>query len=165
MYFSTIEIKPVGGGKVEWEVVFSYLEGDREPPDNGPNPLGFYHYPSSTSKEDAFDVLKSYLIKQHQDRIADIERSLDALRQVQMPVEEEDTGRYKCAECGEIFPVRKLLRALNPFNLRDTLLGCPSCKSVDAFALVCDEPGCNQISTCGWMDSGKYRRTCGDHMK
>jgi hypothetical protein len=61
-----------------------------------------------------------------------------------------------------------LLEAPNPFDDSDIILGCPKCKAVDAFALVCDEPDCPQDATCGFPVKegyGGYRNTCYYHMK
>ncbi len=57
------------------------------------------------------------------------------------------------------------LRAPNPFNEKDTLLGCPECKGVNTLAVACDEPECWEEATCGFPTTFGYRRTCGEHWR
>ena len=73
------------------------------------------------------------------------------------------TERYKCCECSEIVSEGEVLRAPSPFDATDILIGCPNCKSVDSFELLCDEPGCNNTVVCGWPSPQGYRRTCHQH--
>ena len=79
--------------------------------------------------------------------------------------------RWRCEECGTVTPEPLLLKAPNPFNPSDVIVGCPRCKSVDQFERLCDEPGCTRNVSCGWptgdeSDSwGGYRMTCGKHWK
>lgn len=73
------------------------------------------------------------------------------------------TERYKCCECSEIVSEGAVLRAPSPFDATDILIGCPKCKSVDSFELLCDEPGCNNTVVCGWPSPQGYRRTCHQH--
>ena len=56
-----------------------------------------------------------------------------------------------------------VLRAPNPFVGRDELIACPKCGCV-TLAAACDEPGCDQVASCGTPAIGGYRRTCLDHM-
>ena len=74
--------------------------------------------------------------------------------------------RWECKNCGEISVNGALLTAPNPFDLEDILVGCPLCKSVEGFDALCDEPGCNQHSSCGFPagpEFGGYRNTCFAH--
>lgn len=57
-----------------------------------------------------------------------------------------------------------MLTAANPFDPKDTIAGCPHCKSINTLEEACDEPGCWRPSTCGIPTSGGYRRTCSEHM-
>lgn len=74
--------------------------------------------------------------------------------------------RWLCNECGRICSDGEYLKAKNPFNKQDDIIGCPHCFAVDTLVGCCDEPTCKSESTCGWPDhNGKYRRTCGQHMR
>ena len=75
-----------------------------------------------------------------------------------------DPHRWQCRECDAYMHEVDMLTAPNPFDPKDTLVGCPNCKSVGSFREICDEAGCNDEATCGFpaKDSG-YRRTCYDH--
>lgn len=79
----------------------------------------------------------------------------------------KDSGkRWQCRECGSISLEVELLRAPNPFDETTTILGCPMCKGVYEFDEICDEPGCEEVATCGFPageEKGGYRRTCGKH--
>lgn len=70
--------------------------------------------------------------------------------------------KWRCTECDNI--VHELLSAPNPFDTTETISGCPVCRSVECFRLVCDEPDCEQLVSAGWpTPEGGYRRTCGKH--
>lgn len=71
--------------------------------------------------------------------------------------------KWRCTECLEISAESDLLRAKNPFDKDDLIVGCPKCKSVCEFDEICDEHGCEQQATCGFPDAGGYRRTCREH--
>ena len=71
------------------------------------------------------------------------------------------TDKWKCRECA--VTVTEYLTAPNPFDATDSIIGCPNCKCVDSLEGVCDEHGCNQISSCGFPTETRYRRTCGKH--
>jgi hypothetical protein len=72
---------------------------------------------------------------------------------------------WECHECQAIVAAKDLLHGDSPFDSEITLTGCPKCKSCDGFNLVCDEPGCNQLVSCGWPSESGYRQTCSDHGK
>lgn len=72
-------------------------------------------------------------------------------------------GRWYCEECRTVHAADKLLTAPNPFDGSDIIHGCPQCKSIDHFALLCDVPKCQQITTCGWPSPDGYRQTCYTH--
>ena len=59
----------------------------------------------------------------------------------------------------------ELLRANNPFDSDDILIGCPQGKGINTIVCVCDEPGCWEQSTCGTPSINGYRNTCGKHYK
>ena len=78
----------------------------------------------------------------------------------------DEDKRWQCDDCGAITLGAELLRAKNPFDETDTIIGCPNCKSVSGFIEICDEPGCTNEATCGFpVDDafGFYRRTCLEH--
>ena len=58
----------------------------------------------------------------------------------------------------------EMLKATNPFDPEDEIVGCPECKSVDSLVLACDEPGCWEEVSCGAPVNGGYRQTCYKHM-
>jgi hypothetical protein len=70
-----------------------------------------------------------------------------------------------CRSCGWIGDDAELLRAPSPFDVADTICGCPQCKAVNDVVNACDEPGCAREATCGFPDPGGYRRTCVEHVK
>lgn len=74
-------------------------------------------------------------------------------------------NRWRCEECKKIFNESELLQAQNPFDIHQTISGCPNCKAVEDFINICDEPGCDREATCGFPTPSGYRRTCGDHMR
>lgn len=71
--------------------------------------------------------------------------------------------KMKCQECGVAFAAAERLMAVNPFDAEEQIFGCPSCKSVDCFAAVCDEPGCTLEVSCGTPTPNGYRSTCSKH--
>ena len=71
--------------------------------------------------------------------------------------------RWKCQSCNLINS--ELLEAPNPFDANLTIYGCPGCKDVNYFVPICDEPGCMEESSAGWIEGGVYRRTCYRHSR
>lgn len=72
--------------------------------------------------------------------------------------------RQRCNSCWSIMDQASLLRAANPFNPDDEIVGCPNCKQCDeGFTCICDEEGCDKPITCGWPSELGYRRTCYKH--
>jgi hypothetical protein len=81
MLYDTVEINPSGNGK--WSVTFSSLNRQREEKDEYlPNAMGFFHYPRKWGKQKGFNILKNYMIKQHEQEIARLRKSLKALKSV-----------------------------------------------------------------------------------
>lgn len=74
--------------------------------------------------------------------------------------------RYRCQDCEHIFVTSEFLRAPHPFHDAEEITGCPECREVfsdvDAETL-CDEPGCDEPTSCGTTTKGGYRRTCYPH--
>lgn len=75
----------------------------------------------------------------------------------------ESDKKWKCSDCGEIIINSEILSAKNPFDLEAMIQGCPECTSVMGFDRVCDEPGCEELATCGFPTKNGYRHTCGEH--
>jgi len=70
---------------------------------------------------------------------------------------------YRCTTCNKIAEDSDLLRANNPFDHTQIIHGCPYCKSVESFTLLCDEPGCENEVCGGWPSDTGYRVTCDKH--
>ena len=70
---------------------------------------------------------------------------------------------WRCPECNWIGCDSALLQAQNPFAPTETIVGCPSCKGIEAFVELCDEEGCQSPATCGCPTPTGYRRTCFEH--
>ena len=74
--------------------------------------------------------------------------------------------KVKCRECNWKGFYRDLLRATNPFNRHDMLMGCPDCKDIyELFYDICDEKGCWNNASIGFPTKNGYRRTCFKHNK
>ena len=71
--------------------------------------------------------------------------------------------KWRCPECGWRGDTTELLRAPNPFDAGQIILGCPGCKEAPQFVNTCDEPGCEKDVSCGWSSPAGYRHTCHDH--
>ena len=74
-------------------------------------------------------------------------------------------SRFKCKQCDEIVLQREILEAPNPFDDHDILHGCPECRSVDSFQLVCETDGCKQIAECGVNTQDGYKCLCAQHYR
>lgn len=78
-----------------------------------------------------------------------------------------DKRRWLCTECGAVSKSRDLLHIEHPFDGPEvTLTACPKCKSVAGetdLQLVCDEPRCRSVATCGTPTPDGYRNTCYNH--
>ena len=74
-----------------------------------------------------------------------------------------DKCRCSNLNCDWRGPEQEILRAPNPFDEDDTLVGCPRCLDINTLIDVCDEPGCWEFSSCGHPVPGGYQRTCGKH--
>lgn len=85
MKYSTVEIKPSRVKRGSWQVMFSDLDGDRVKEAHAPHGLGFYHYPRRMGKEKAFEILRSHLVKKHEEEICKLVNSLASLCNLQMP--------------------------------------------------------------------------------
>lgn len=68
---------------------------------------------------------------------------------------------WLCGDCSNV--VKDYLRASNPFNPEDTVIGCPECLAANTLTAVCDEEGCKREPSCGTPTPEGYRRTCSEH--
>lgn len=71
--------------------------------------------------------------------------------------------RWRCSECRKISLESEFLTAPHPFS-EGTIVGCPHCRELPYWHLVCDEPGCDADHTCGTPSPHGYRMTCNEHM-
>ncbi len=71
--------------------------------------------------------------------------------------------KAKCPVCGWQGSVADMLKATKPFEIAETITGCPSCKSVIDGVVLCDEPGCWLEASCGAPTLAGYRVTCKGH--
>ena len=72
---------------------------------------------------------------------------------------------WKCGECSSIHKESEILRAANPFWPEITVTGRPSCKEINMFVKVCDEPYCKYEVTCGTSTPNGYRSVCSKHYR
>ena len=72
--------------------------------------------------------------------------------------------KHICTECNWHGDSHETLRAKNPWDTDDIILGCPRCKSVNSMSVACDEPVCWEPVTCGTPTLNGYRSTCGKHV-
>lgn len=76
-----------------------------------------------------------------------------------------EPNKLICRECNHRLLRNERLVAIHPFDPETMCCGCPECRSIDCFAMVCDEPGCKEEATCGTpCKEHRYRHTCGRHM-
>ena len=74
------------------------------------------------------------------------------------------TNRLRCDEClRAIGSEADMLSAPHAFIESDTIRGCPHCGEVAGWTQLCDEPACDEPTTCGTPIQGSYRRTCYRH--
>lgn len=69
-----------------------------------------------------------------------------------------------CQNCDWHGLVSEVLRAPNPFDIEETMPGCPKCKTPNRIAMACEHDGCWEGITCGTpLEDGRYALTCGKH--
>ncbi|MBL0320730.1 MAG: hypothetical protein IPP74_15755 [Alphaproteobacteria bacterium] len=73
--------------------------------------------------------------------------------------------KWKCTECQTITDDDQLLIDNNPFIKGRIIVACPSCYTVNAVVIVCDEYGCERVATFGYPTDEGYKNTCGEHMR
>ena len=76
-----------------------------------------------------------------------------------------EKNKMRCQEqrCGWTGKRADLLKAVSPFEPDEEITGCPNCKGIDCMDLVCDEPGCCALVSCGTPTAEGYRHTCVMH--
>ena len=74
-----------------------------------------------------------------------------------------EKGKVVCNKCYWQGQEEELLKAPNPFDKDEILLGCPICFGVDCFEYICDEKGCTLRRSCGTPSEEGYRHTCYKH--
>ena len=70
---------------------------------------------------------------------------------------------WRCESCGAAIHDSLFERAPSPFNPEDELIGCPECKGVNGFTILCDEGDCQAEASCGWPSRQGFRHTCFEH--
>ena len=71
--------------------------------------------------------------------------------------------KVKCLECSWTGNSEDVRVHENPFAPETDITGCPQCSAVNTCELVCDEPDCWQLVSCGTLTNTGYRQTCGKH--
>ncbi len=71
---------------------------------------------------------------------------------------------YKCVECGHLHEQDMWSSAPNPFDPKDTIIGCVSCYAANSLVVVCAAEGCSWTASGSSPDSDwVYRWTCRGH--
>ncbi len=71
--------------------------------------------------------------------------------------------RWRCLRCAWIGTREAMLEAPHSFLTDEIVLGCPSCREIDKFELMCDVEDCPNEATCGLLSAAGYRRICRHH--
>ena len=73
-------------------------------------------------------------------------------------------NKVVCNKCGWHGKLKDTHTISHPYELGEILYLCPICLELESSMVgACDEPYCQQISTCGTPTDSGYRRTCGKH--
>lgn len=72
--------------------------------------------------------------------------------------------KWICLECRFIGPIAEFDKVKDPRG-DDEWTVCPKCRTPEHVTMACDEPGCSEVSTCGFPTEAGYRRTCGNHYR
>lgn len=78
-------------------------------------------------------------------------------------MDKPNESKWLCEECGWVGQNADLLKASNPFEHDDILVGCPQCRSANCIVRACDHLGCARAASCGTPTDAGYRHTCGEH--
>lgn len=79
MIYNIIKISQ---NKKGWKVSFQDVPGERIEGPTLPNPSGFFYYPVTMSKKEAFSELKKAMIESHVEEIIKLRMSLNKLKEL-----------------------------------------------------------------------------------
>lgn len=79
--------------------------------------------------------------------------------------EGDKMDRYKCNSCWAICSYDEMLVVSNPYDASKDIEICPTCKDSECFDMMCDEPGCLNIRSCGTPTESGYRMVCYKHLR
>ena len=68
-----------------------------------------------------------------------------------------------CEACDWVGTEADFLKADNPFNEFDGLIGCPECKAINSMVMFCQVLGCCALITCGTPTDNGYVKCCSMH--
>jgi len=90
MKYGTVQIKPEAFTEFGWVITLFPPQGpDRLPPSEknpvGPHSWGFYHFPETLTMEEAFDELKTSMIKNRTDIIDKMKAEIKSLQELEYP--------------------------------------------------------------------------------
>jgi len=77
MPLKTLQIRPRGD---VWETSLQTVRGDFEPANCVPNAMGWLHYDEQITDDQAMERLAAVMVEAHQQKINDLQRSLEALK-------------------------------------------------------------------------------------
>jgi hypothetical protein len=77
----------------------------------------------------------------------------------------EFLSRIKCDCCEWVFKSDDALVGKNPFEPNLTVYGCPNCKEIEDFVVLCDVATCHEKATCGSPVGEDYHQLCGKHFR
>lgn len=72
---------------------------------------------------------------------------------------------YRCRSCDHVFSDDNILMGKHPFTPDFTVYGCPNCKDVENFDVICDAHLCNKDVSGGKPVNGEYLHLCSDHLE
>jgi hypothetical protein len=80
---------------------------------------------------------------------------------------EKTSSRIQCKACAWTGLMKDLLSAGNPFNVEETIFGCPECNQCTAgFDNLCCLHDCKELAVCGFLTTTNgYLFTCHEHYK
>jgi len=82
-----------------------------------------------------------------------------------MTKQEYKKDKVACTECYWQGVMAQTLNAQNPFDLKERIIGCPQCKSIDSLCTICYAHNCWKTTTCGVPIENNYLWLCSDHNK
>lgn len=73
------------------------------------------------------------------------------------------TQRYRCDMCDHMFSDDDILIGKNPFIPSFSICGCPNCKEIEHFIILCDIDGCKEEPCGGKPTRHGYKTLCSAH--